>query len=47
MSIVDCDSSDYHGRAIARLLDGLNASHQRQIDNYRDMQRTHPLACQR
>lgn len=47
MLIADCDSSDYDGRTIARLLDGLNPSHQRGIDNYREMQRTHPLACQR
>lgn len=31
---------------VARLLDALNASHQREIDNYREMQRTHPLSCQ-
>jgi hypothetical protein len=31
---------------VAGLLDGLNASHQREIDNYREMQRTHPLSCQ-
>jgi hypothetical protein len=31
---------------VARLLDGLNASHEREIDNYREMQRTHPLSCQ-
>lgn len=30
----------------ARLLDGLNASHEREIDNFREMQRTHPLSCQ-
>jgi hypothetical protein len=46
MLIADCDSSDYYGRTIARLLDGLNAWHQREIDNYREMQRTHPLSCQ-
>ena len=46
MSIADCDSSDYYGWTIARLLDGLNASHERQIDNHREMQRTHPLSCQ-
>ena len=32
---------------VAGLLDGLDASHQREIDNYREMQRTHPLSCQR
>ena len=32
---------------VAGLLDGLNASHQPEIDNYREMQRTHPLSCQR
>lgn len=31
---------------VAGLLDGLNASHQPEIDNYREMQRTHPLSCQ-